>query len=245
MSTQRQRVREVYLFVGRIEQALENVSASSNIGEYERMLQPLSEKIERLRKALDPVAQRRRLDAAIESVSKRIGDYARSLKLEHATENVQLNVRELTLQFRQLSGRKDFLWEVGSGQNWVGYHIAGLLALHEHFSNLVQNPVPRFIIIDQPSQVYFPDAWPSLDALPKGEEAIVRSADIEGVHRIFEALCSFLDTLKGQFQVIVSEHAGSITWQGLPHVNVVGNWRDGQDDFLIPAAWTEVTEENQ
>jgi len=50
-------------------------------------------------------------------VSDRVPEYARSLHLEHAGENVRLNIRELTLQFNPLSGRTDLLWEVGSGQN--------------------------------------------------------------------------------------------------------------------------------
>lgn len=39
----------------------------------------------------------------------------------------------------------------------MGYHIATLLALHEYFVDLKWNPVPQFLIIDQPSQVYFPE----------------------------------------------------------------------------------------
>jgi len=43
----------------------------------------------------------------------------------------------------------------GSGENLLGYHLITLCALHEYF---VKNkrPVPGFLIIDQPSQVYFP-----------------------------------------------------------------------------------------
>ena len=152
---------------------------------------------------------------------------------------MRLNTRELTLQFRPLSGRTDFLWEVGSGQNWVGYHLAGLLALHEHFNSLPQNPVPRFLMIDQPSQVYFPEAWPAMDQTPSGNKPSERSPDIEGVRRIFAALSEFMTVLKGQFQVIVTEHAGSITWQGIDNVHLVANWREGHDDFLIPAEWQE------
>jgi hypothetical protein len=94
-------------------------------------------------------------------------------------------------------------------------------------------------VIDQPSQVYFPDAWPSIDRAPEGKGAATRSSDIEGVHRIFDALSHFLDTVAGQFQVIVTEHAGSITWAEVPHVHLVNNWRRGQGDFLIPDAWRE------
>ena len=237
MAAQRQRVRQIYLFVGRVEQALENVAASRNVDELRSQVRALETKIAQLRRELDPSTQRDRLKAAVEMVSARVAEYARMLKLEHAAENVRLNVRELTLQFSPLSGRTDFLWEVGSGQNWVGYHVAGLLALHEHFIGMRENPVPNFLVIDQPSQVYFPEAWPSMEQTPETNGKSDRSPDIEGVHRIFSALSAFLDAISAQFQIIVTEHAGSITWRGLPHVNVVGNWREGHDEFLIPAAW--------
>ena len=238
-AAQRQRVRQIYLFVGRVEQALENVMSSRNVDDLQDKAKALAERLARLRRELDGKSRQDRLNAAIDKVSARIADYAKSLRLEHATENVRLNTRELTLQFRPLSGRTDFLWEVGSGQNWVGYHLAGLLALHEHFNSLPQNPVPRFLMIDQPSQVYFPEAWPTMDQTPGGNKPSERSPDIEGVRRIFAALSEFITVLKGQFQVIVTEHAGSITWQGIDNVHLVANWREGHDDFLIPAEWQE------
>jgi iron-sulfur cluster repair protein YtfE (RIC family) len=237
LASQRQRVRQIYLFVGRVEQALENVSASRNVDKLRKEVQTLSEKIVELKKHLDPLKQRDRVNAAVDKISAKIADYARLLKLEHATGNVRLNIRELTLQFKTLSGRTDFLWEVGSGQNWVGYHVAGLLALHEHFISLNQNPVPRFLVIDQPSQVYFPEAWPTMEKAPGGLNRIDGSSDIDGVHRIFSALSHFVDAVKGQFQIIVTEHAGSITWDEISNVHLVGNWRQGHDEFLVPAAW--------
>jgi hypothetical protein len=242
LSAQGQRVRQIYLFVGRVEQALENVTASRNVDDLRETVRTLAQRIAELKRDLDPRTQRDRLNAAIDSVSAKIADYARLLQLEHATENVRLNTSELTLQFSPLSGRTDFLWEVGSGQNWVGYHIAGLLALHEHFLNSSINPVPRFLVIDQPSQVYFPDAWPSMKEVPSGKGRIAVSSDIEGVRRIFSALSHFFDEVAAQFQVIVTEHAGSITWDGIPHVHLVGNWRHGHEEFLIPAAWLKVAD---
>lgn len=237
LAAQRQRVRQIYLFVGRVEQALENVSASRNVDKLREEVKILSDKISELKKHLDPLKQRDRINAAVDKVSAKIADYARLLKLEHATENVRLNTRELTLQFKPLSGRTDFLWEVGSGQNWVGYHVAGLLALHEHFISLNQNPVPRFLVIDQPSQVYFPEAWPTMEKAPGEPSKQDGSSDIDGVRRIFSALSKFFDVVAGQFQIIVTEHAGSITWDGIANVHLVGNWRQGHDEFLVPAAW--------
>jgi len=219
------------------EQALENVRVSTNVQELRVRVRALSEKIQRLKQELDPSTQRDRINAAISKVSAKIAEYAALLKLEHSAENVRLNIRDLTLQFSQLSGRTDYLWEVGSGQNWVGYHIAGLLALHEHFHSLADNPVPLFLVVDQPSQVYFPEAWPSIEQAPSEQNSVDVSSDIEGVRRIFQALSHFLDSMKGQFQVIVTEHAGSITWDGIPNVHFVGNWRYGHDEFLIPPQW--------
>jgi energy-coupling factor transporter ATP-binding protein EcfA2 len=238
-AAQRQRVRQIYLFVGRVEQALENVMSSRNVDDLQDKAKALAERLARLRRELDGKSRQDRLNAAIDKVSARIAEYAKSLRLEHTTENVRLNTRELTLQFRPLSGRTDFLWEVGSGQNWVGYHLAGLLALHEHFNSLPQNPVPSFLMIDQPSQVYFPEAWPAMDQTPSGNKPSELSPDIEGVRRIFAALSEFMTVLKGKFQVIVTEHAGSITWQGIDNVHLVANWREGHDDFLIPAEWQQ------
>ena len=244
LAAQRQRVRQIYLFVGRVEQALDNVQASRNVNELRDQVQILAAKIAELRRDLDPRSAVRRVAAAVDTVSGTIADYARLLQLEHATENVRLNISELTLQFSPLSGRTDFLWEVGSGQNWVGYHIAGLLSLHEHFISLTPNVVPRFLVIDQPSQVYFPEAWPSIEDAPKGKTTIRGSADIDGVRRIFSALSHFMDQVATQFQIIVTEHAGSITWDNISHVHLVGNWRSGQDEFLIPAAWRKTNDEN-
>jgi hypothetical protein len=186
--------------------------------------------------------QQSQLEAALNRVSAKISDYAHLLELEHADENPQLYIQELTLQFRRLSGRKDFLWEVGSGQNWVGYHIASVLALQEYFSTLRNSPVPNFLVIDQPSQVYFPEAWPSVDQTPVVNGKVDRSPDIEGVRRIFTGLSRFMDAVERRFQIIVTEHAGAITWSGLPHVKVVGNWRRGHDEFLILDSWKSLPE---
>jgi hypothetical protein len=95
------------------------------------------------------------------------------------------------------------------------------------------------LVIDQPSQVYFPDAWTSMEQVPSGKAKGDVSPDIEGVRRIFKALSHFLDAVVGKFQVIVTEHAGSITWEDVPHVHLVGNWRRDRDEFLIPKAWLE------
>nr|WP_239476272.1 DUF3732 domain-containing protein [Streptomyces sp. CS090A] len=47
------------------------------------------------------------------------------------------------------------LLRIGSGKNHVGHHVAAHLALHQYF---VANsrPVPRFLMLDQPTRLYYP-----------------------------------------------------------------------------------------
>jgi hypothetical protein len=68
--------------------------------------------------------------------------------------------------------------------------------------------VPNFLVIDQPRQLYFPEAWPLLEEAPEAAGKSDRSPDIEGVRRIFTALSTFLDAVSTQFQIIVTEHTG-------------------------------------
>jgi len=44
---------------------------------------------------------------------------------------------------------------MGSAANWIGYHLIAHLGLHKHFVER-DRPVPRFLILDQPTQAYFP-----------------------------------------------------------------------------------------
>ena len=43
------------------------------------------------------------------------------------------------------------LTQMGSGAYWVAYHLLIHFALHKHLVK-AERPVPRFLILDQPSQ---------------------------------------------------------------------------------------------
>ncbi|MCL6612373.1 MAG: DUF3732 domain-containing protein [Peptococcaceae bacterium] len=97
------------------------------------------------------------------------------------------------MTLRKKSGeREDFLWEIGSGANWMGHHIATLLALHDHLAGLNWNAVPQFLVIDQPSQVYFPDK------LQKQSKEDYLPEDILKVQKIFTCFNNHLSLREGQ-----------------------------------------------
>ena len=239
LDCRQQEIKEIYQFAGRLEQALENFAPSGRLEELKREVESKKREVQDLRAAVNQGLIARRMQAAIESVSRCIEKNAIDLGLEHASENPQLDVKELTVKFGNRNGRTDYLWEVGSGQNWVGYHLATLLATHDYLLRMESNPVPSFLVVDQPSQVYFPEtAWSSSDEHPAKSLGKNVSEDIKGVQRIFNQLKKFLDEHTGQFQIIVTEHAGAITWKDVKDsVEVVGNWRNRETDYLIPESW--------
>ncbi len=102
------------------------------------------------------------------------------------------------------------------------------LALHSWFVNKAR-PVPRFLFLDQPSQVYFPaerDIEGAVDA--KADE------DRLAVLRMFELMRDVLAELNPGLQIIVTEHADfKDQWY---QQAVVERWRHGE--ALIPRAWS-------
>jgi hypothetical protein len=183
-------------------------------------------------------------------ISSYIVRFIEHLGIEGADGQPMLDERELNLRFEH-DGTKgaDFLWEIGSGENWMAYHLAALLALHGIFLGRFQNnPVPTFLVIDQPSQVYFPsDTFEQIvtgeDAQGIGERSPDtdwrrkrRLSDLESTQKIFSSLVRAHGAFGSRLQIIVLDHADWHAWGEIEGVKEVANWR-GDADFLIPAHW--------
>lgn len=256
LEERRRTLNNAFRFVGRIEQALESYWKAEDDSELVEAIAILEEEINGLRQIADMGGERQRLRARLERFTQKVTPYVAQLHLERADDPVHLNIKELMLEVVSGTGRNDALWEIGSAENWMGYHVATMLTLHEMFLDDVSNPVPTFLMIDQPSQAYFPDRWPGDEtdethleervtnteggSSASGEadlELERRSEDIAGVHRVFETLAMAIEKTNKQLQIIVTEHAGEITWRNVPYINVVGNWRPGKDQYLIPDDW--------
>jgi hypothetical protein len=93
----------------------------------------------------------------------------------------------------------------GGGENHLAYHLSALLALHL-FAAKNNRPIPRFLMIDQPTQVYFPSeqVYSDADGSVQKTEA---DADLDAVRRLFELLLKFTQDEVPGFQLIVTEHA--------------------------------------
>ena len=118
------------------------------------------------------------------------------------------------------------LHRIGSAANWIGYHLVTHLALHRYLTR--QNrPVPRFLILDQPTQAHYPSEVSVQSGIPEND------ADREAVRRLFHLLYDVVTELTPNLQIIVCDHANlPETWFA---DSVVHNWRDGRK--LIPHDW--------
>jgi len=235
----------VYVLIGRVQAMLIAFASMNNSDDAGGLTTDIEGQIRKLDIYLKSSGKGEREANVDRKLSELITKYADDFKLERRGL-IALDKGELTLSFqRSRSEKKEYLWEVGSGANWMGYHVATFLALHEFLAqdNQAQSPAFSFLIIDQPSQVYFPSAASGANQLG-GEDSLLhilkeeRDVDVKATTRIFEILAKGLEAAKFRYQIIVLEHADKTIWGEIPNTVEVANWKsEGQG--LIPRDWID------
>jgi len=169
---------------------------------------------------------RERIDSILSILGRQMTEWANRLELEHSSYPLRLDLKKLTIVADTADGPVP-MDRMGSGENWVGYHLIAHLSLHKWFAKR-NRPVPRFLFLDQPSQFYFP---PETDVdgtfESRGED------DRQAVTRMFRLIYDVVEELGAKFQVIVTEHADiKEDWY---QAAVVERWRGGKK--LVPDEW--------
>lgn len=214
--------------VGQISYYLENVHTPVSSDELGRRIGELESQVAALEGELSGERTKERVDSILSILSRRMTDWAIDLQLEHSGPPLRLDPKKLTLVVDTDAGPVPMV-RMGSGENWVGYHIIAHMALHKWFVEQ-SRPVPGFLFLDQPSQVYFPSelADPeTLDGLPEDDRAAVR--------RLLSFIFSVVESLEPKFQVILTEHA-DIREEWFQSC-VSERWRG--DVKLVPLEWLE------
>jgi hypothetical protein len=216
--------------VGRISLYLESVDLRENTEHLQNSIDELEPQIEELEEKLDPAALKERLESQLSCIAEDMTKWARELGLEHSENPIRLDVSKLTVVAETPFGRTP-LYRMGSGENWVGYHLVAYLALAKWF--IEQNrPVGRFIFFDQPTQVYFPSDQSTTGDLNE----ISDDEDREAVKRMFEWIFKVVAELSPNLQVIITDHA-DIDEEWFQSSVVDTKWRG--DNALIPKHWYE------
>lgn len=220
----RERRERIAFLQGRVSQELERgVDVGGDIAQLRADERRYRGQVARLEEIAEQDSPDVALREAIDSISELMTDYARAMQLEGSEYFVRLDPVQLTVAVQTPGGRVP-LERMGSAENWVGYHLVAHLALHQWFVTNAR-PVPRFVMFDQPTQAFFPEEV--VDA------ANDENADWEAVRRQFTLMHEVVDALKGDLQVIVSDHANlADNWF---QDAVIDNWRNGV--ALIPSDW--------
>ena len=92
-----------------------------------------------------------RKQSALSRIQEDMTKWAKALQLEHSDNPYRLDLNKVTVVVDKPE-RPVPLKQLGSGSNWVGVHLIAYFALQRFFVN-ANRPVPRFLFLDQPSQV--------------------------------------------------------------------------------------------
>ena len=220
---------QVERFLGRLEQALNLYFRVDQSSDLRQEISDLKILLSDLQGKISEVEIMRRTNNALDQIEGFCSQIIPRLDAEWPDSPIRLIIKDLTVKVIRGS-RDDYLWEIGSGANWLAYHVALSLALQRFFLTSPFHPVPSFLIYDQPSQVYFPQKIGV-----EVESLSLKDEDVEAVRKVFSLLGRAAIDADGRLQIIILDHADKSVWDDLEGVNLVEEWRHG--NTLVPANW--------
>ena len=192
--------------VGRISLYLETMQAITETSDLREKVKKAKDLVDYYEKQLDIDEVEEMKTSILNRISQQMTQLARQLKLEHSEFPYRLDLKKLTV-VADRTGRPIPMERIGGAENHLGCHLICHLSLHKHF--LIENrPVPGFLVLDQPTQVYFPSKKAYLALEGKSPDELTGAeADIVAVNRMFDMLFRACEELSPSFQLIVLEHA--------------------------------------
>jgi hypothetical protein len=206
--------------VGRISLWLESINVSDNYEGKQETIRRLENRLDELDKLLNRDDLQERLMSALNRIAVDMSLWAKELKLEHGEHPYRLDMGKVTVMVDK-PDRPIPLRQLGSGANWVGVHLVTYFALHKFFIE-ANRPVPNFLFIDQPSQVYFPS------------EREGHGQDWDMIRDLYNFIFERVSNLNNRLQVIIVDHANIEDIKFSKAVNE--DWHN-DDDNLIPVDW--------
>ncbi|MGB3042234.1 MAG: DUF3732 domain-containing protein [Xanthobacteraceae bacterium] len=218
-------------FLGRLEQVLQLYERTDDDSTLPSEIEALKGLLAEQRRIYSEGQVRQKQAAALKIVENYAAAIIPELDAEWPESPIEVLVDDLTIRVVH-TDRSDYLWEIGSGANWLAYHIAVMLALQRFFLTDIGHPVPGLMVFDQPSQVYFPRGFETEYVSERGR---TRDQDILAIRAVFEALGTEIVRATGRLQIVVLDHAGPDVWGDIPGVTLIQEWRG--DDKLVPLHW--------
>ena len=194
-------------FIGRVENELATFDRYNSDENLRSRRAEIAAEIEKLAKEVDEASLKASHARAIDRLSALSSPLLPDLGVEDPQDPIKLSTDDLNLKIQRLD-REDWLSEIGSGSNWVGYHLAITLGLHRYFLQLAVSPVPSFLIFDQPSQVFFPK---KLAGVMTDLDPALADDDVARVRKLFEVISRVTAEQGGKLQTIILDHAVKVS----------------------------------
>jgi len=219
--------------VGRISLFLENLAPDEELTRLEAEHRRLKLTVEALQSRIGADDSNERLSSILNIISTHVSRYIQKFEAEFRDFPARFDLTNVTIVFDRPE-RPVPMSRTGGGENHLAYHLSALLALHL-FAVKNDRPIPRFLLIDQPTQVYFPSeqVYQEADGSIQKTEA---DADLAAVRRLFELLYKFTQEDAPGFQLIVTEHA-NLREQWFQDALVEQPWT--KPPSLVPEDWPE------
>lgn len=227
------RADQIERYLGRLEQAISLYERTGEDAELTAEIEELKKQITEIRGRISEHQIQARINNALASVETIAGQILPTLDAEWPDAAINFMLADLTIKVVQ-GTRDDYLWEIGSGANWLAYHVSLTLAFQRFFLQTPAHPVPNFLVYDQPSQVYFPQSPRDDDV----SDADWRDEDIVAVRKVFSAVSLETQKARGNLQVILLDHADDKVWGDIENVILIEEWRDGKK--LVPVEWLQI-----
>jgi hypothetical protein len=219
--------------VGRISMFQENLASDEELVRLEGEHRRLELRVENLEERIGADNSNERLKSILNIISAQVTKYIEKFEAEFRDYPARFDLANITIVFDRPE-RQVLMSRTGGGENHLAYHLSALLAIHL-FAVKNNRPIPRFLLIDQPTQVYFPSEqiYQEADGSIKKTEA---DADLKAVRRLFELLFKFTQEDAPGFQMIVTEHA-NLREQWFQEALVEQPW--SKPPALVPEDWNQ------
>lgn len=192
-------------------------------------IEELKEKISRLEEKIKGFNVDQKMSGAQSFLSYNMNRLSITLDFEDEYRPVNLNFGLIDGSFdiyqHQKSNENIYLYEMGSGANWVSCHIALFLSFLRFFATQENSPMPLTMFFDQPSQVYFPQG----DNRDK-----VTQTDLKAVNKMYKTIFDEVNSIGNDTgilpQIIIVDHVdgNSLECKEEFEKYVRCNWRNGQ-----------------
>ncbi|MGD9823606.1 DUF3732 domain-containing protein, partial [Desulfobacter sp.] len=217
---------------GRISLFLETIRPDHEMDSLETEIRRVQRKIETLQKKIGKDNTEERMASVMNTISSTMTSYIRELNAEFSEFPFRFDLPKLTVVADRPGRPPVPMDRTGGGANHLAYHLAAHLALHQ-FALSTKRPIPSFLFIDQPTQVYFPSekVYKEADGSIQQTE---KDADLESVRRLFKFLLTFVQKYAPGFQIIITEHA-NLRDDWFQKAIIETPW--GKPPALVPEEW--------